>query len=326
MRLLRLISCMLSGIMVLGAGVVSGQTTSTGSGQAYPTKVIRIVTSAPGGGSDVLSRLIAPGLTESLGQQVIVDNRGSIAPEIVAKTPPDGYTVLVSGSPLWVLPLLRAHTPWDAVKDFAPITLAVSSPSILVVHPSLPVKSVKELIALAKARPGELNYASGTPGATPHLAAELFKVMAGVNIVRVGYKGTGPGILGVMSGQVELMFPNAGSAMPHVKSGRLRALAVCNAQPSALVPGLPTVAAAGLPGYETASPQAVLAPAKTPATLINRLHQEIVRVLNSADVKERLFNSGGEAVGSSPEEFAAKMKSDIARIGKLIKDAGIRVE
>ncbi|OGA44925.1 MAG: hypothetical protein A3F74_25720 [Betaproteobacteria bacterium RIFCSPLOWO2_12_FULL_62_58] len=314
------------GMLVLGASGVAGQTTSTGSGQAYPNKVIRIVTSAPGGGSDILSRLIAPGLTESLGQQVIVDNRGSIAPEIVAKAPPDGYTLLVSGSPLWVLPLLRANTPWDAVKDFAPITLAVSSPSILVVHPSLPVKSVKELIALAKARPGELNYASGTPGATPHLAAELFKVMAGVNMVRVGYKGTGPGILGVMSGQVELMFPNAGSAMPHVKSGRLRALAVCNAQPSALVPGLPTVAASGLPGYETVSPQAVLAPARTPVTLVNRLHQEIVRVLNKSDVKERLFNSGGEAVGSTPEEFSAKMKSDIGRIGKLIKDAGIHVE
>ena len=333
--LLRVVAWMFPiGMMVLGASGVSGQATSTGSGQAtstgsghaYPNKIIRIVTSAPGGGSDVLSRLIAPGLTESLGQQVIVDNRGSIAPEIVAKAPPDGYTLLVSGSPLWVLPLLRANTPWDAVKDFAPITLAVSSPSILVVHPSLPVKSVKELIALAKARPGELNYASGTPGATPHLAAELFKVMAGVNMVRVGYKGTGPGILGVMSGQVELMFPNAGSAMPHVRSGRLRALAVCNAQPSALVPGLPTVAAAGLPGYETSSPQAVLAPAKTPVTLVNRLHQEIVRVLNRADVKERLFNSGGEAVGSSPERFAATIKSDIVRMGKLIKDAGIRVE
>ena len=315
----RLVAWMFAvGITVLGTGGVSGQT--------YPSKVIRIVTSAPGGGSDVLSRLIAPGLTETLGQQVIVDNRGSNAPEIVAKAPPDGYTLLVSGSPLWLLPLLRANTPWDAVKDFAPITLAVNSPSILVVHPSLPVKSVKELIALAKAKPGELNYASGTPGATPHLAAELFKVMAGVNIVRVGYKGTGPGILGVMSGQVELMFPNAGSVMPHVKSGRLRALAVCNAQPSALVPGLPTVAASGLPGYETVSPQAVLAPAKTPVTLVNRLHQEIVRVLNRADVKERLFNSGGEAVGNSPEEFAAKMKSDIARTGKLIKDAGIREE
>ena len=315
----RLVAWMFAvGVTVLGTGGVSGQT--------YPSKVIRIVTSAPGGGSDVLSRLIAPGLTETLGQQVIVDNRGSNAPEIVAKAPPDGYTLLVSGSPLWLLPLLRANTPWDAVKDFAPITLAVNSPSILVVHPSLPVKSVKELIALAKAKPGELNYASGTPGATPHLAAELFKVMAGVNIVRVGYKGTGPGILGVMSGQVELMFPNAGSVMPHVKSGRLRALAVCNAQPSALVPGLPTVAASGLPGYETVSPQAVLAPAKTPVTLVNRLHQEIVRVLNRADVKERLFNSGGEAVGNSPEEFAAKMKSDIARTGKLIKDAGIREE
>ena len=257
---------------------------------------------------------------------MIVDNRGAVASEIAAKAAPDGYTLLVNGSPVWLLPLLRASVPWDAVRDFVPITLAVSSPSILVVHPSLPVKSVRELIALAKARPGELNYAAGTMGATPHLAAELFKAMAGVNIVRVAYKGTGPGLIGLISGEVGLMFPNAGSAMPHVKSGRLRALAVTTAQPSALVPGVPTLAASGVPGYESVSPQAVFAPARTPATIINRLNQEIVRVLSTADVKGKLFNTGIEVVGSSPEGLAAKMKSDMARIGKLVKDAGIRAE
>jgi len=319
MRLSRLVAGLLLGVIAFSPGAVSAQ-------DSYPSKVIRIVAPAPGGGSDVLSRLIAPGLASSLGQQVIVDNRGAVASEIAAKAAPDGYTLLVNGSPVWLLPLLRASVPWDAVRDFVPITLAVSSPSILVVHPSLPVKSVRELIALAKARPGELNYAAGTMGATPHLAAELFKAMAGVNIVRVAYKGTGPGLIGLISGEVGLMFPNAGSAMPHVKSGRLRALAVTTAQPSALVPGVPTLAASGVPGYESVSPQAVFAPARTPATIINRLNQEIVRVLSTADVKGKLFNTGIEVVGSSPEGLAAKMKSDMARIGKLVKDAGIRAE
>jgi tripartite-type tricarboxylate transporter receptor subunit TctC len=319
MRLRHLVAGLLWSALVLNSGAVSGQ-------DSYPSRVVRIVTPATGGGSDVLSRLIAPGLTGRLGQQVIVDNRGAIASEIVAKAPPDGYTLLINGSPLWLLPLLRPHMPWDAVRDFAPITLAVSSPSMLVAHPSLPVKSVKELIALAKAKPGQLNYAAGTIGAAPHLAGELFKFMAGVSMVRVPYKGSGPGLIGVMTGEVELMFPGAASAWGYVKQGKLRGLAICSAQPSELFPGLPTVAASGLPGYESVSPQGIVAPARTPATIINRLNQEIVRVLNSAEVKERLANSGIQVVGSSPEEFAATMKSDMARIGRLIKDAGIRAE
>ena len=292
---------------------------------AYPTKVVRIVTSAVGGGSDILARLIAPGLTSALGQQVIVDNRGALSAEIVAKAPPDGYTLLVNGSPLWVLPLIRPSSPWDAVRDYAPISLAVNAPGVLVVHPSLPVKSTRELIALARARPGELNYAAGTLGAGPHLAAELFKSMTGVKMVQVPYKGTGPGIVGLISGQVELMFPNASSVMPHVKAGRLRALAVCSAEPSPLAPGLPTLAST-VPGYESISPQGVLAPARTPPAIVNRLNQEIVRILNQPDLKEKLFNMSVQVIASSPAEFAAKIKADIARLDKVIRNAGIREE
>jgi len=308
--------CTIAIVAALGATTASGQ-------DAYPTKVVRIVTSAVGGGSDLLARLIAPGLSSALGQQFIVDNRGALSAEIVAKAPPDGYTLLVNGSPLWILPLIRPSSPWDAVRDYAPVSLAVNAPGILVVHPSLPVKSVKELIALAKARPGELNYAAGTLGAGPHLAAELFKAMTGVKMVQVPYKGTGPGIVGLIGGQVELMFPNAGSVMPHVKAGRLRALAVCSAEPSPLAPGLPTVAAT-VPGYESISPQGLLAPAKTPAAIVNRLSQEVARILNQPDMKAKITNQSMQVIASTPSEFAAKINADIARLDKVIRSAGIR--
>ena len=302
-------------LVLIGAGLACTPLAAAQDG--YPNKVIRIVAPASGGGSDVVARMIAPGLAASLGQQVIIDNRGAIASEIVAKSPPDGYTLLANGSPMWLLPVIRPGSSWDATRDFAPITQAVSSPSMLVVHPSVPVKNVRELIALAKKNPGKLNYAAGTLGATPHLAGELFKTLAGVNVVRVPYKGSGPGLLGVMTGEVEFMFPGAASAWGYVKQGKLKGLAICSAQPSALFPGLPTVAASGLPGYVSISPQALVAPARTPAAIVNRLNQEIVRVLNSPEVKERFANGGMEVVGNSPEQFAAAMKADIARVRKL---------
>lgn len=309
-----------AGVAVLGAGGLSAQN--------YPNKPIRIVAAAPGGTGDFVARLVGQGLTARLGQQVIVENRGAgggiIAAQTVAQAAPDGYTLLSYGPTIWLLPFLRSSLPYDPVRDFSPVTSLVTAPNLLVVHPSLPVKSVSELIALAKGRPGELNYGSGATGATPHLAAELFKAMAGVDIVRINYKGTGQALNDLIAGQVQLMFSSAAAGLAHVKSGRLRALAVTSAQPSALFPGMPTVAAAGLPGYESASIFAVFAPAKTPAALIRRLNQEIVRVLNGADVKEKLFNAGVEVVGSSPEEFAATMKSEMARWGKVIRDAGIR--
>ncbi len=309
------------GLMFPVAGAVHGQD--------FPKKPIRIVTAEVGSTNDFVARLIAQGLSAGLGQQMVVENRGGasgiIAAQTVAQAPPDGYTLLFYTSTLWIGPLLQ-NVSWDPVRDFSPITLAATSPNILVVHPSLPVKSVEELIVLAKARPGELNYSSSSTGASTHLAAELFKAMAGVNIVRINYKGGGSALNALIAGQVQVMFPSAGLVTPHVKSGRLRALAVTTAQPSALAPGLPTMAASGLPGYESGSIYGIFAPAGILATLINRLNQEIVRALNRTEVKEKFFNVGVEIVGSSPEEFAATIKSDMARMGKLIKDAGIRVE
>jgi tripartite-type tricarboxylate transporter receptor subunit TctC len=296
--------------------------------QNFPTKPIRIVTSEIGGGLDFVARLVSQGLTANLGQQVIVDNRpsGVFTGSIVSKASPDGYTLLLNGSSFWLLPFLQSNVPYDPIRDFAPITLATSSPLMLVVHPVVPVTSVKDLIALAKARPGELNYSSSSPGTPQHIAAELFKSMAGVNIVRIPYKGAGPAIVALVAGEVQLTFSSAGAAAPHIKSGRLRALAVASVEPSALAPGLPTVASAGLPGFEAGSLWGFFAPAKTPVGLITRLHHEIVRVLNKPDVKEKLFNASTEVVGSSPERFAAVIKADMLRGSQVIKAAGIRAE
>ena len=297
------------------------------SAQDYPNKPIRIFTSQSGSPSDFIARLLAQGISGPLGQSVIVDNRvGIVATENVAKAPADGYTLLFYGPVVWLLPYLRNYVAWDPEKDFSAVTLATQAPNLLVIHPSLPVKSVRELIALAKARPGELNYGSGLTGSSNHMAAELFKSMAGVNIVRVPYSGPAAAFTAVIGGQLQLMFPDAGSASPHVKSGRIRALAISTAEPSALGPGLPTIAASGVPGYESGIISAMFAPAKTPAAIINRLNQEIVNVLNKPDVKERLFNSGVEVVGSSPEQLAAKMRSEMTRMSKVIKEAGIKAE
>lgn len=296
--------------------------------QTYPNKPVRMVVSGIAGSSNFAARLIAQGLTGALGQQVIVDGRegGVVVSELVAKAAPDGYTLLINGSALWLLPFMRSNVPYDPVKDFSPITLAISTPNILVVHPSVPIKSVNDLIALARARPGELNCATGNAGTSNHLAAELFKAMTGVNIMRIPYKGIAPALNDLISGQVQLMFGAAAAVTQHIKSGRLKAVAVTSAQPSALAPGLPTVAAAGVPGYASVAIFGVLAPAKTPAAIIKRLHQDITRVLNTVEVRTRFFNSGSEVVASTPDEFAAAIKSEMAGLGKLITDAGIRDE
>lgn len=302
-------------LLVLCAGPLSGQD--------YPNKSIRVVTVEPGGTPDLISRLVGLGIAGNLGQPVVIDNRvGLIGIEIVSKAPPDGYTLAVNGSNLWILPFLRTRTAWDPVRDFAPITLVTRAPNVLVVHPSVPVKSVEELIALAKSSPGKLNYGTGGPGSSNHLAAELFKAMAGVNIVCINYKGTGPSINGLIGGEVQVMFAGLGPAGPHMKSGKLRPLAVTTARPSALVPGVPTIASF-LPGYESTVQTGMFAPAKTPVGIINRLNQEVVQILDKTDVKERLFNLGIEPIGNSPAEFAAIIKADMARMGKVIKDAGI---
>ena len=302
-------------LIAMGAGMASGQD--------FPRKPIRIVAAAPGGAGDFASRQLAPGLTESLGQQVIVDNRGNISGEVVAKATPDGYTLLADSASFWLSPLIQKMS-YDPVKDFSPITLVSAAPNILVVHPSVAANSVKELIALTKAKPGGLNYGSSGTGSSSHLAGELFKSMAGVNIVHIPYSGGGPSVIGLLGGQIELLIPSATAVAPHMKSGKLKPLAVTSADPSALAPGLPTVSAAGLPGFEAATLIALFAPANTPAAIINRLNQETARVLKGAVVRERFFNNGAEVVGNLPHEFAAKLKSEMALWGKVIKDAGIK--
>lgn len=315
-------ACMIA-LIIAGSGAAHAQTT-------FPVKPIRIVTAATGGASDFTARLLAQGLGSSFGQQVIVDNRGGasgiIAAQIVAKSPPDGYTLLLFTSPIWLLPLLQDNVPYDPVKDFAPISMTDSSPSVLVVHPSLPVKSVRELIALARARPGELNYSRASAGGPSHLSAELFKSMAGVNFVPVPYKGGGPALLALLGGEVELTFASAGAAAAPLKLNRVRALAVTTAEPSRLFPGVPTIAASGLPGFESVLVNGLFAPAGTPASVINALNQETVQFLRKAEVKERFFATGMESVGNSPAEFESVVKADIAKWGKLIKAAKIRIE
>lgn len=296
--------------------------------QDYPVKPIRIVTAEAGGGSDFVSRIIGQGLSTSWGKPVVVDNRGGgvVAGEIVSRAPADGYTLLYYGSTLWLLPLIRKEVPYNTARDFTPVIQAVSTPAVLVVHPGVPAKSVQELIALAKAAPGKLNYASAALGTATHMSAELFKYMAGVNIVRVPYKGTGTALNDLLGGQVQMMFAVAASVALHVKSGKLRGLAVTTARPSAAFPDLPTIAAAGVPGYESIQFSGLLAPARTPRPIIVKLNAEIRRVLLAPESKERLASSGVEVVASSPEQFSASMKADVARFGKVIRSAGIREE
>ena len=304
------------GIGVFGASAVLAQ--------AYPSKTIRMFTPEIGSQSDLAARLIAKELQASLGQTVVVENRALIGVELAAQAAGDGYTLLHYSNPLWIIPLFRGNVSWDAGRDFTPIGMTVVSPNVLVVHPALPVKSVKELIALAKARPGELNYGTSSTGAGNHVAGELFKSMAGVKIVRIAYKGGSSSLNALIAGEMHLSFPAAGSVMGHVKGGKLRALAVTSPEPSALAPGLPTMAASGLPGYESLSYTCMFAPARTPAPLVSRLSQEVAQGLRVPVVKERLFNVGSEVVGSSPSEAAATIRSETERIRKLISDAGLR--
>lgn len=295
--------------------------------QDYPTKPIRIITAGVGGATDFAARTIAPGVTAALGQQIVVDNRASgvIPGEIVAQSKPDGYTLLFYGPPIWLAPFLLEKMPYDPVKDLAPVILAVSSPAILVVHPSLPVKSVNDLIALARSKPGQLNYGTSGTATTTHISGELFKSMAGLDIVRVNYKGAGALITDLLAGQLQFTFATATSVSSHIKEGgRLRALAVTSAKPSPLLPGLPTVASAGLPDYVSESTSAMFAPAGTPKAIIDRLNQAIVGVLNSAEVKERFFRAGSDVVASTPEQLASAVNAEIARLVKVIRDPAFR--
>jgi tripartite-type tricarboxylate transporter receptor subunit TctC len=306
-----------SALTLLASGAVSAE--------SFPSRHIRVVTSQPGGLNDLTSRGIAEPLARGLGRQIVVDNRGAVAIDIVAKATPDGHTILCYANNFWLLPFLQDKVSLDPIRHFAPITLAVTAPNVLAVHASVPATSVGELIAIAKSRPGALNYAAGATAGTPHLAGELFKAMAGINIVHVGYKGTGPAIIALVSAETHMMFAGPGSVDPHVKAGRLKALAVTSRSPSALAPGLPTLWESGLPGYEATAMIALLAPAGTPPAVVTRLNQEIVKVLHSPEVKERLLAAGTEIAGSSASQLTQIMKSEMARWKKIIIQSGIKL-
>lgn len=301
--------------------------TGTGHAQDFPSRPIRIITSGVGGGGDFAARQIAQGVAGSLGQQIIVDNRGSgIRPmETAAKALPDGYSVLVSGTSLWLAPLTR-NVPYDPIRDFAPVTTIGTTPYLLFVHPSMSVKSVKDLIALARAKPGALNGSVGGLGGGNHLALELFKSMAAVNIVAVPYASGSQELQDLLAGRVEMTFTNPIALMDQVKSGKVRALAVASLQPSTLAPGVPTFAASGLPGYEWAQSIVMMAPGQTPPAIVHRLNQEVSRFLRTPKATEVFLASGVETVGGAAAQLADMIRNETARIGKLIKDAGIKAD
>lgn len=297
--------------------------------QQYPVRTIRlIVHSSPGGSSDILGRLLAQRLTESLGQQVVVENRagasGIIGVEVAVKSPPDGYTILISQTSLAINPSIFAKMPYNALRDLAPITQIVDGPNVLTVHPSVPARSVKQLIALAKSKPDSLVIGSPGQGTSPHLSAELFNAMAGVKMVQVQYKGAGQGMIGLLSGEVALMFPTTPTAMPSIKAGRLRPLGVTTAKRTQALPDVPSIAEAGVPGYESTQWFGILAPAGTPRPIIDRLNQEIVRIMQS--LKERLTGDGMDVVTGTPEAFAAHIKAETEKWAKVIKAMGIKLE
>lgn len=298
---------------------------------SYPNQPIRIVVpNSPGGTVDMIARLVAQGLTERLGRQVVVDNRPGagtiIGSEIVAKASPDGYTLLMSVSTLAINPATYKKMPYDALRDFAPITQTAFVPNLFVVHPSVPAKSVKEMIALARARPGEIQYASAGHGSNPHLTMELFATMAQIRMIHVPYKGGTPAFIDLIAGRVAIMATNLSSIMPYVRAGKLRALGVTSARRSAAAPDIPTIAEAGLPGFEAVQWYGLLAPAKTPRQIIEKLHKEVVSILRAPDTSARLASDGAEVVASSPEEFAAYLKAETVKMAKVVKAAGIQPE
>jgi tripartite-type tricarboxylate transporter receptor subunit TctC len=314
------------------AAALAATAAGPAAAQQYPTKPVRLVVPfAPGGGTDLVARAIAQRLTEALGQTVVVDNRagagGVIGAEYVAKAAPDGYTLLM-GTPggMTINPNLRAKSPYDVAKDFAPISLATISPFILNVHPSVPAKSVKELIAILRAKPGQLNYGSSGQGSVAHLATEQFKALAKVDLVHVPFKGSSLAVTAFIAGQLEVLFENQPTILPHIQSGRVRPLAVGTVTRSELLPQLPTMREAGVADYECSTAFGVLAPARTPEAIVARLYREISAALKSAEMKSSLAKQGLQAVGSTPEQYAAHLKEESARYARLIKLVGIKLE
>jgi len=324
MTIHRLASALFAAAIGLSAGGAWAQA-------GYPVKPVRLVVpSAPGGGTDITARILAPKLSEALKQQVVVENRAGagtmIGIELVAKSPPDGYTLLMGLSTLAINPAMYKKVPYDAVRDFAPISQVISAPNMLVVHPSIPVKTVKELIAFTRARPGQLNYASAGHGTNPHLSMELFLSMTKLKVVHIPYKGLAPGIVDLLAGHVSLASATMLTGLPHVKSGRLRCLGTTGEKRAAVLPEYPTIAEAGVPGYEASQWYGVLAPAQTPKEIVTRLNTEVVRILQAPDMKQKLVADGTDPVGSSPDEFARYIKSELVKWGNVARDAGITPE
>lgn len=318
-------------LVALGSVAVAAAAGGQALAQAYPAGPVRVIVPFPaGGGVDGTGRIVAQKLTEALGKQFIIDNRpganGMIGSELAAKSPKDGYTLLVNGANFVTTPSLYSKVTYDPIKDFDPVSLVSLAPNVLVVHPSLPAKSVKELIALAKGRPGQVNFAGSGSGSTPHLAAELFNTMAKVKMVHVPYRGTGPAITGLMSGEASVMFMPTTNAVPLVKSGRLRALAVTSLQRLPALPELPTVAESGLKGYQSSQWYGMLAPAGTPVEILNLLNSHIVKIMQTPDMKQRMTDGGNVAVGSTREAFAAHIREEFARWAKVIQASGARVD
>jgi len=299
--------------------------------QDYPNKPIRfIVPQPPGGTSDIVARAFAQKLAENVHQQVVVDNRagasGTIGTDLAAKSTPDGHTIVLAYTTHTTTPGIYGKLPYDPVADFAPVTILTAAPLLLVVHPKIPVTTVKELIAYAKPRPGELNFCSAGNGSGSHLAGELFNTMTGVKLTHIPYKGSGPAITELIGGQVQLMFAGIVPIDPHVKAGRLRAIAVSSPQRAASIPQIPTIAEAGLPGFEVVGWYGVLAPARTPPAIVARLNRELLAILQTPEIRDRLKREGAEPVGNSPAEFTAFLKTDLARWAKVIKTAGARLD
>jgi tripartite-type tricarboxylate transporter receptor subunit TctC len=312
-------------------GICAHAASAIAAEPVFPMKPIRMIVAVPPGGpADTLARLVAPRLTESLGQTVVIDNRpganGIIAYETTARATPDGHTFTAVAAGVVINASLYPKIPYDPLKDFAPITLGITVPNILVVHPSVSASSVKDLVALAKAKPGTLAFASAGNGTSGHLALEVFRMHAGVDVTHVPYKGGGPALAEVLAGQVQALFSIALAAMPHINAGKLRALAITSAKRSRVAPELPTVAEAGFPGFEVIGWFGWLAPAATPRAIVTRLNAELVRVLRLPDVRDRLLNQSTEPVGNTPQEFAAFMKSEHEKWSKVIKAAHIKVE
>ena len=317
--------------LTLTGAAMAVVTLTASAQQPFPHRAIRlIVPSLPGGGTDITARLIAPKMSEVLGQQVVVENRAGaasmIGSEAVARAAPDGHTLLMGIATLTINPHIQRKMPFDVVKDLTPVSQAVILPNVLITHPSVPAKTVKELIAFARAHPDQLNYASAGVGSNIHLAMALFLNMAKIKIVHVPYKGSGGAMVDLLSGQITTMTTTTLSAMPFVRTGRLRALGVTAAKRSVALPNVPTIAEAALPGYEAVQWYGVLAPAGTPRDVVGKLHAAVVRALQEAPVRERLLVDGAEPVGNTPDEFAAIIRNDLVKWGKVIKDAGITAE